>query len=74
MCGTQIEKLLKEREEKKSTERITVLIIGGGDLLVAYYLINKYGNDKFQIKIVDQDERVTANVREYFAFGTKVDE
>jgi spermidine synthase len=50
---------MKLKEENKDESKIKILIIGGGDLLVAYYLINKYDGSKFEITIVDQDERVT---------------
>lgn len=47
MCGSMIEKQLKIKEENKDESKIKILIIGGGDLLVTYYLISKYDSSKF---------------------------
>ena len=73
MCDQHIQRQLDLKQQAKDESPVEVLVIGGGDLLVAYYLLEKYGTQT-RITIVDQDEKVTQAVRQYFQFGAKVDE
>jgi len=56
---------------KKDTEYNHVLIIGGGDILIANYLLDNFPKIK-KITVCDIDERVTANVLKYFTVGEKM--
>jgi len=46
---------------KKDTEYDHILIIGGGDILIANYLLENFPKIK-KITVCDIDDRVTANV------------
>jgi len=56
---------------KKDTEYNHVLIIGGGDILIANYLLDNFPKIK-KITVCDIDERVTVNVLKYFSIGEKM--
>ena len=49
-----------------------VLIVGGGDLIIAAYILNNYKNVS-KLYVVDIDERVTEVTKKFFSFAEIID-
>lgn len=58
-------------KEGKTYEHI--LIIGGGDMLIANYLLENFSaSDVKKITVCEIDERVVENVRKYFKMSDNI--
>lgn len=56
---------------KEDKEYNHIMIIGGGDMLIANYLLENFPNVK-KITVCEIDERVVENVRKYFKMSANI--
>jgi len=49
-----------------------ILIIGGGDMLIANYLLENFETEVKKITVCEIDERVVENVRKYFKMSENI--